>query len=453
MAFLGKYRRDRERAMDSTTSAEELEELAASPDRETRQRVVQNMNTSPQVLLRLAREFPHEFIENPVLPLLLLENPGYIAGMTEYDLLETLRHDPTPEIFFEAAIARKTGKIADVLMNHSQTTEQVIEELGLATNYDYWHTWIYAAVVTHPKTSPALREKFAARGNKNLQFELAKFWIRTRSQALLPEQEQHHGKILEILSKRPSKGVLLPLVNQSNYPSMQIGEILKSLPISVLPRIAKEHTVAEEVLVALSKHPIPDSEVRLGVRRSIARNCNTPNTVLEQLIFDSDVKVRIAVAQRSHLSFALLIQLAHDPEPIVIQKLLENKLISAEMLTELALRPELSVRQLVAQHRNTPLTILADWVSVPELHAAIAANLNAPTDILVQLKVDASCDIPLARNPNTPDAMVLPILERLAVDQRASARKLVARHPRVPASLLTKLANDPDTVVSAIAKI
>ncbi|MDJ0746371.1 MAG: hypothetical protein QNJ32_23820 [Xenococcaceae cyanobacterium MO_167.B27] len=65
----------RQLAKDETTSPEILAELARSEDYQTRQRVAENPNTPTKVLLKICREFPSELMNNPVVPLLLLENP------------------------------------------------------------------------------------------------------------------------------------------------------------------------------------------------------------------------------------------------------------------------------------------------------------------------------------------------------------------------------------------
>lgn len=64
-----------EEALDETTPSERLRELAASSQMKTRFAVAQNPNTPVDVLITLFSEAPLDVLNNPVIPLLLLENP------------------------------------------------------------------------------------------------------------------------------------------------------------------------------------------------------------------------------------------------------------------------------------------------------------------------------------------------------------------------------------------
>lgn len=64
-----------EEALDETTPSERLRELAISSQVKTRIAVAQNANTPVDVLIKLFSEVPLHVLNNPVIPLLLLENP------------------------------------------------------------------------------------------------------------------------------------------------------------------------------------------------------------------------------------------------------------------------------------------------------------------------------------------------------------------------------------------
>ena len=65
----------RKLANDENTAPKVLTELAKSKDSQTRKSVATNPNTPTEILLSLCFEFPSEVINNPVIPLLLMENP------------------------------------------------------------------------------------------------------------------------------------------------------------------------------------------------------------------------------------------------------------------------------------------------------------------------------------------------------------------------------------------
>ena len=69
----------RKLAQDENTASEILTELANSEDKLTRQYVAANPNTPIEVLLSICFEFPVEVINNPIIPLLILENPDCLT--------------------------------------------------------------------------------------------------------------------------------------------------------------------------------------------------------------------------------------------------------------------------------------------------------------------------------------------------------------------------------------
>ena len=65
--------------MNPKSSQNTLKELAKYDDCLTRQYVAGNPNTSAEILLNICFEFPNEVINNPVIPLLLLEDPHILT--------------------------------------------------------------------------------------------------------------------------------------------------------------------------------------------------------------------------------------------------------------------------------------------------------------------------------------------------------------------------------------
>ena len=59
-----------------------LEKLSHSSDRTTRALVTANPDTPPSIYLRLGAQFPSEFLANPMLDLLFLENPALLQDLS-----------------------------------------------------------------------------------------------------------------------------------------------------------------------------------------------------------------------------------------------------------------------------------------------------------------------------------------------------------------------------------
>ena len=64
----------RQIAQDETTAPKLLAELANSEDKQTRKAVAANPNIPIETLLSICFEFPRQVIDNPIIPLLILEN-------------------------------------------------------------------------------------------------------------------------------------------------------------------------------------------------------------------------------------------------------------------------------------------------------------------------------------------------------------------------------------------
>jgi hypothetical protein len=90
-------------ARDPSCSAGELLQLSRSQDSAVLRALAQNPSTPLSVLLRLGGGFPDEFLQNPVLPLLLLEDPLFLqrVELENWSAHRFLLHPALPQVFFE----------------------------------------------------------------------------------------------------------------------------------------------------------------------------------------------------------------------------------------------------------------------------------------------------------------------------------------------------------------
>ena len=75
----------RQIAQEETTAPELLIELANSEDCQVREAVAANPNTPVETLLSICFEFPREVIDNPIIPLLILENHDCLTCKLPFD--------------------------------------------------------------------------------------------------------------------------------------------------------------------------------------------------------------------------------------------------------------------------------------------------------------------------------------------------------------------------------
>ncbi|GAX39076.1 hypothetical protein NIES4075_00270 [Tolypothrix sp. NIES-4075] len=90
-----------EQAAGPSTPPELLRELAESDNEAICQAVAQNSNTPTDVLLNLFAEFLLQVLNNPVLDLLLLENPNFFNELYQANRSVFRRQDKLPLFFLE----------------------------------------------------------------------------------------------------------------------------------------------------------------------------------------------------------------------------------------------------------------------------------------------------------------------------------------------------------------
>jgi len=384
-------------AKNPSADPELLRELVSSNDKTICEEVVSNPNTPTDVLLSLAELFPQQFLLNPVFPLLLLENPNLPIEISYWTLLKLLEQDEVPELFLANAATHRNTEILYAIARHRKTPETVLEQIAIRNKYD------------------------------------------VRLGLCIAKRRDVTERILLKLAEHKSARLPLYLAKHPKTPS------------SVLEKLADNKDL--------------DWHVRIKIQKAIARNSQTSLSVLEKLAGEH-IKVKQAVARRRHLPISLIVQLAMDYQIHSMRVLCENLSIPGSLLLQLTDHPEFRVRQMVAWHPNTPVEVLEKWANESELRKGVAYNSSTPAEILAQLAADdddqiqASVaqnpstpaivleqlannpihDLLLAKHPNTPLAVLEIVIERLAMDQRLSVRKYVAKHPRTPAKILTQWA-------------
>ncbi len=382
-------------AANPNAEPELLRQLAASENAEVRKAVATNPNTPTEVLLQLAEEFPQQFIENSLLPLLVLENPNFVAEISYWTLLKLLRQYDLPEYFLSGAAMHPNTEVLYSVAKHHKTPETALLEMARRSHQD-------------------ARLGFCIAQRQNL-----------------------------------SESVLATLAQYS--------------AIAVRLYLAKHHTTPCSILEILAEVPETHLNLRQEIHQKIAKNPNTPLALIEKLLAQNDKKVKQAIATRADLPNRILIELATDYRIHTMNFLAQNQHISANVLTELANHPEQRVRQMVASHPNTPQSILEEAAKSAELYYYVAQNLSTPASVLDDLAqhkqnqistaiaVNPSTpgfvleriaqnrahDLLIAQHPNATPALLQQVLWRLAIDERFSVRKYVAKNPHTPIGILT----------------
>ncbi|MUG98516.1 hypothetical protein F7734_41975 [Scytonema sp. UIC 10036] len=409
-------------ATNSSAAPQLLRELGYSADEITRRCVASNPNTPVEDLLELGTEFPEEFLNNPVLPLVVLENPNFLADMPQEALLIMLKHDAVPSWFLEWVAnldSDEHEEVLLVLLIKPDVPQTALSKLSRSQN----------EVIAQ-----------AAKLHVNLAGEMDEGWEEAAKTALEMTQWNFSGQ--EML-----------LYNVGIVPEF----LASALPIfdDRNLTIAQNPDTPPHILQSL----VENTESRDYVAAYIVENPNAPAAALKILLGDENHRIRDSVA--CHPNTPLSILQAYQQQLMT----LKNPVTSAETLSELATSPWVEIRKGVAFHPNTPQAFLAllaqdeNW----QVKTAVALNMNTPCRVLEQLAHDESESVRAAvsYNPHTPEIALEKLyepydsvfaehpnistnfLEKLAIHPQWGIREGVAKNHNTPVSVLEKLAKDP----------
>jgi hypothetical protein len=120
----------RREAASLKTSAARLTELSKSSEEEVRFEVAHNPNAPIEVLFDLGKEFPSRVLLNPIIPLLLLEDPNFFMTAPQQTLLAFLgAHEVTQDVI--DAVVNHTNKQTRVFFaRHQKTPEHILLRLA-----------------------------------------------------------------------------------------------------------------------------------------------------------------------------------------------------------------------------------------------------------------------------------------------------------------------------------
>ncbi len=286
-------------AADPTTAADHLKKLADTDDRRIREMIAGNPNAPTKLLLELGAEFPEQLLNNPIFPLLCLEELHQVDKIPLRTLCSLLKQLNVPEHFFEWGVKTQNW-----------------EAIG----------W----VGMNPRTPKAMLERLV-QTIRNSEFqEVAKLHVNWEGE-ISEGWEEIALEEIETLFQRYKSGVIQQL--KQLYAIAQIGP--DSLPGCVIEQqeIAADPETPRRLLESLS------CSEHFEIRLAVAANPSTPSEILTQLAQEQQDWIHQVIAENPNTTPAVLTQLATDSEQSV------------------------GVLKAIAQHRETPLPILKHLVS------------------------------------------------------------------------------------------
>jgi hypothetical protein len=494
-------------ATNPAATAPLLRILADSTDATTRAAVAAHPNAPLDLLLHLAGELPAAFCSNPVLPLLLLEQPDLPARMEADTLRRLLGYAGVPPSILrwiaahaappEAEAARLhimlAGEAGADWPAHARTalwraappsyTELLLELLSLGA-IPAWLLEMLAgmgdvevrtAVVRSPHTPRALLRplrRAGASGDLRCYAPPAEpgdpetlAWLATGgvyARRVAARNPTTPAPVLARLAADLDRSVRQGVAQNSATPPALLARLATDRAADVRQLVAR-HAAAPSLLERLAR------DLSRDVRLTVGRNPRTPPAALERLASDPERVVRLAVARNPAAPPTILAGLAEDAHPSVRAAIArrsghmppQEQYAASEAGIPANVAPRRGMPDVAAlvsslekeQQAADPATALDDLRALaedanPKVRAAVARNPRTPPDLLAWLADDESPIVHrgVVEHPDAPPAL----LERFAADPtwvNYKVRRAVAQHPLVTARALELMAGDLSVTV------
>ncbi len=236
-------------------------------------------------------------------------------------------------------------------------------------------------------------------------------------------------------------------------------------PITILERLVKD---SDEIRKAVVRNPNCPSHCLMELAQNstqdiqyliASRNYSTPRDVLLKLLESKNTSIFAGMAGNIHTPSDILASLAENEQRDIRIKALSNANIPREVLSE-ALLDEANHKDITnilrrkADYRESISVVALEWLvensSESSFLRAIARNPNITPDILTNLSVNESSEVreTVASQQNCPSE----VLETLAFDSAVEVKQKVATNQNTPNYILENFAQSEDsTIRTAVA--
>jgi hypothetical protein len=253
------------------------------------------------------------------------------------------------------------------------------------------------------------------------------------------------------------------LVSVKDLPADVLAGLAHDANASTVAMVAEYQLLSDPLADELSRHP--DRRVRRGLARNttlsprlfarlgaddavsfaLAANPATPAEIVARLATHEEFTVRRAAAHRTDLPPETYELLAADPERGVRRPAAANPAVPEHLLRALAADPE--VRDDLLRNLALPQDLLVTLESGTDSPRAAPGSLASPTPAVVRNEElpTGLLDELVAADPGAVES----IMARHALT--AARLRALARHPRLPVTMIVDLLGDPATAEQAAA--
>jgi hypothetical protein len=391
-------------AENPTTPPERLRILARKG---RAKEVAANPNTPVDLLLQLAARHFDAFLANPVLPLLLLEDPGLFLKLPTGSLRRLLRNKDLPATFLQTLTRHPDAEVRGAAKLHVAAPSVADQKAELD-----------AALHALPARSGSLPTL--------LRLDLLPLWLLEPLGGAISNELRR--EVLATLQRRPDepsqalwrlleRGGLRPRTVNTwtgmapNLTGEELERLARSGPVArwqaaqhpLTPPATLQRLTADAsprvALAALANRSTPEAALwayagsaELRCRLQVVRNPACPARLLDQLSQDRSAQVRALVARHRAADDSTLSRLAGDADKNVVLAVLANRRTGAASLEVLSHSPDVSIRRAVAAHRCTPLAVTERLMEDADagVRKALAGHGNVTREMFIRLCCDAN---------------------------------------------------------------
>jgi hypothetical protein len=247
-------------------------------DPELQKNVTENPNTSVEELLSLGAKFPRQLLDNPVFPLLVLENPRLFQEMPDKTLISLIGVDDISEEYLAMAADSTNSYVLHIIANHKKAPKQALSK-----------------IVNNPKMQ---KEAYIASQHINYAGEMNEDWDEEAWQAI-------------------KKYTFVRRIQEKEEFLWNVGVLDERLLLSLLPSSLLNIAANPETPTHVVQRIVEtfDSETQNLLNLDKASNPNTPTNVLEELFNTKTIPNLVALAQNPNTPFFILEKLAYINDP------------------------------------------------------------------------------------------------------------------------------------------
>jgi hypothetical protein len=420
------------------TTPELLTELAVHEDIQVRQAVAGNPNAPIDVLLQLVEEFPQEFLKNPILPLLQLENPEFYQLIPYPIIRNILACEDAPQEWLRCFATSRDYNYLLAIVQNPQASKQVLQ---LVAENESCNAFIRELIELHVNIAGEMNSGWQEYADNKLQYiqdilkskcyqseELGCYSYNTHTSLYY----QFTFWLIEVGPKlqlaKSSKYVQENIAKFSDTPPEYLRELLTlKIKITTLIEVAKNQNTPLECLIELANH-----NSRL-VRETAMKNPSLPRSIVNNFFQER------LLATHPHTEVEQLRKLCVSKWSFIRARVAKHPNLELSDLEKLARSPDWRIRVSVASHPRTDMHILKHLTRDKSIlvHRAVALNSQTPQECLEILSRDRNVYVRanVAKNSHTP----LEILLLLAQDGDSRIVNNIAFNPAIPPELRSQL--------------